>query len=77
MRSFIIKLIVASQVNEEATVCVDASSLEEAIELFKDDPDKYEWYGWKELSSEVMDWEITEEECYDPLNAPVRVNKAT
>ena len=69
--------MVTSQLTEKVTVCVDASSLEEAVKLFEADPDAYDWYGFEEWDREVQHWELTEEECYAPLNAPVKVTKAT
>jgi hypothetical protein len=77
MRTFILKLMVTSKLTEKVTACVEASSVEEAIQLFESDPDKYGWYGFQEWDKEVQDWDTLKEECYDPLNAPVRVTKAT
>ena len=76
MREFIIKVMVSSQITEEASARVEASSLKEAIDLFKSNPNGYDWYGWEEWDRDIMDWDVTEEECYDPLNQAFKL-KAT
>tara|TARA_R110002167_G_scaffold79892_3_gene219981 strand:+ start:1696 stop:1926 length:231 start_codon:yes stop_codon:yes gene_type:complete len=76
MREFIIKVMVSSQLTEEVSARVEASSLKEAIELFKSDPNGYDWYGWEEWDRDVKSWDLLEDSCYDPLNQAFKL-KAT
>ena len=39
---------------------VEAETVEEARELFEDDPSAYDWEGWDHDSSEVIDWEVAD-----------------
>ena len=63
MKVFRIVLDVVSTSWETADAFVEAETLEEAIKLFKDDPDCYDWDNWETTDSEVHSWEVNEEVC--------------
>jgi len=63
MKVFRIVLDVVSTSWETVDAFVEAETLEEAIKLFKDDPDCYDWDNWETTDSEVHSWEVNEEEC--------------
>ena len=63
MKVFRIVLDVVSTSWETADAFVEAETLEEAIKLFKDDPDCYDWDNWETHDSETRSWEVNEEEC--------------
>ena len=58
MKTFRIEINTTSITWESCYVVVEAETKEEARELFKDNPNDYDWDNWVTHDSEMKHWDI-------------------
>jgi hypothetical protein len=65
MKKFVFDIHTTCTHWETVEVVVEASTEEEARELFAKDPWEYEWENWESVDSEMHHWEIDDVNEYD------------
>jgi hypothetical protein len=63
-KTFHIAINVTSTVWESASAYVEAETLEEAMDLFEENPHDYDWDDWDTIDSNTDDWWVDTQRCY-------------
>lgn len=62
-KEFRISIDLVEQAYVSCSAVVPADSLEDAIKIFEKDPNSFDWEGWHHHDSELIGWEIDEDNC--------------
>ncbi len=62
-KEFRISVDVTERALLSCDVIVPADSLEDAIKIFENDPFSFVWEGFRTYDSEVLYWDIDEDNC--------------